>query len=61
MLRPAVRNGRRRVGTGPFQIAGFANGVLTLAANENGWQGRPFVDSVEIHVHRAIRDQWLDL
>jgi len=49
------------VGTGPFQVTGFANGVLTLAANEACWSGRPFVDSVELRVHRAVRDQWLDM
>ncbi len=40
---------------------GFTNGVLTLTANDNCWQGRPFVDAIEIRVHRSIRDQWLDL
>jgi MarR-like DNA-binding transcriptional regulator SgrR of sgrS sRNA len=49
------------IGTGPFQLNGFNNSVLTLAANDNCWQGRPFVDAVAIQVHRAIRDQWLDL
>jgi MarR-like DNA-binding transcriptional regulator SgrR of sgrS sRNA len=49
------------IGTGPFQLNGFNNGVLTLAANDNCWQGRPFVDAIEIRVHRSIRDQWLDL
>jgi peptide/nickel transport system substrate-binding protein len=49
------------IGTGAFQVAGFSNGVLTLTANENCWQGRPFLDAVEIHVQRAVRDQWLDL
>lgn len=49
------------IGTGPFQSTGFVNGILTLAANDNCWQGRPFVDAVEIQVHRSIRDQWLDL
>jgi len=49
------------VGTGPFQLTGFQNGVLMLAANQNSWQGRPFLDAVEIRVHRAIHDQWLDL
>ena len=49
------------IGTGPFQLTGFSNGVLTLAANDNCWQGRPFVDGIEIRVHRTIRDQWLDL
>jgi len=49
------------IGTGPFQLAGFINGVLTLTANESCWQGRPFVDSIEVRVHRSTRDQWLDL
>jgi len=49
------------IGTGPFQMNGFNNAVLTLSANDNCWQGRPFVDTVEIRVHRSIRDQWLDL
>jgi ABC-type transport system substrate-binding protein len=49
------------IGTGPFQLTGFNNGVLLLAANESCWQGRPFADAIEIRVHRAIREQWLDL
>ncbi len=49
------------IGTGPFQFTSFSNGVLTLAANENCWRGRPFPDAVEIRVHRSVRDQWLDL
>jgi MarR-like DNA-binding transcriptional regulator SgrR of sgrS sRNA len=49
------------IGTGPFQFLSSANGVLTLTANENCWQGRAFLDAVEIHEHRSIRDQWLDL
>ncbi len=49
------------IGTGPFLVSGFNNGVLTLAANDNCWAGRPFADVIEIRVHRAVRDQWLDL
>jgi peptide/nickel transport system substrate-binding protein len=49
------------IGTGPFQFVKFSNGVLTLAANENYWQGRPFLDAIEIHARRPVRDQWLDL
>ena len=49
------------VGTGPFRVAGFTNGALILTAYADGWQGRPFVDSVEIFQHRSPRDQWLDL
>jgi len=49
------------IGTGPFQVTGFNNGALTLTANENCWSGRPFADSIEIRVHRPVREQWLDL
>jgi peptide/nickel transport system substrate-binding protein len=49
------------IGTGPFQFAALNNGVLTLAANDNCWQGRPFVDEIAIGANRPIRDQWLDL
>lgn len=49
------------IGTGPFQVASSVNGVLSLKANEASWRGRPFVDTIEIGAHRAVRDQWLDL
>ena len=49
------------VGTGPFQFSSSANGVLRLAANDNCWSGRPFLDGIELRAHRSIRDQWLDL
>jgi MarR-like DNA-binding transcriptional regulator SgrR of sgrS sRNA len=51
------------VGTGPFRPTGEAitNGVLRLVANESCWQGRPFLDAIEITGHKSIRDQWLDL
>lgn len=58
---PDSSSDQRLLGTGPFQAAGFANNVLKLTANENCWQGRPFADAIEIRVHRAVRDQWLDL
>ncbi|WP_162601593.1 ABC transporter substrate-binding protein [Occallatibacter savannae] len=54
-------NGGTAAGTGPFQVTGFNNGVLSLAANENCWLGRPFADAIEIRVRRPVRDQWLDL
>jgi peptide/nickel transport system substrate-binding protein len=49
------------IGTGPFQFISLTNGVLTLTANESCWQGRPFIDTIEMRVHRAVHDQWLDL
>jgi peptide/nickel transport system substrate-binding protein len=48
-------------GTGPFQVASTAGDILTLTANENCWQGRPFADQIILTSHRAPRDQWLDL
>ncbi len=52
---------RNPVGTGPFKFTSNAKGVVTLAAYGDCWQGRPFVDSVEIRGHRSIANQWLDL
>lgn len=49
------------IGTGPFQFGSSSNGVLTLVASENCWQGRPFLDQIAITANRSIRDQWLDL
>ena len=49
------------IGTGPFQVTSFSNELLTLSANETCWQGRPFVDGIEIRAHRPVHDQWLDL
>jgi peptide/nickel transport system substrate-binding protein len=57
--RPSGPNGI--VGTGPFAVKGFTNGALSLVANDTCWQGRPFVDAINLQVHRSIRDQWLDL
>jgi peptide/nickel transport system substrate-binding protein len=48
-------------GTGPFRFMSNTNGVLSLAAVEDAWQGRPFLDAVEISGRRSIRTQWLDL
>ena len=50
------------IGTGPFRVAEFQPGrKLTLAANEDCWAGRPFVDSVEIDLGRSLRDQSIAL
>lgn len=48
------------IGTGPFRVTGFANGVLSLAANDDCWSGRPFADTVEVRTRRTVHDQWLD-
>ncbi len=36
------------IGTGPFHFIHIANGSVSLAANEESWQGRPFLDTIEI-------------
>ena len=35
-------------GTGPFRFVSHTSDVLMLAAVDDAWQGRPFVDAVEI-------------
>jgi peptide/nickel transport system substrate-binding protein len=50
------------VGTGPFRASTWEAGKrLVLAANNDYWGGRPFLDSIEITMGRAQRDQALDL
>ena len=48
------------VGTGPFRFAAHSNGIVFLSANDDSWQGRPFLDAVEIYEDRPIRAQWQD-
>jgi ABC-type transport system substrate-binding protein len=46
------------VGTGPFLVADWKPGrMLRLAANEESWAGRPFVNAIEIEFGKSLRDQ----
>lgn len=46
------------VGTGPFRIEQSQTGQhLTLAANDDYWDGRPFLDTIEVEVGKSVRDQ----
>jgi Bacterial extracellular solute-binding proteins, family 5 Middle len=50
------------IGTGPFLVAEWQPGkLLKLAANEESWAGRPFVDAVEIEFGKSLRDQAIAL
>jgi ABC-type transport system substrate-binding protein len=50
------------IGTGPFLVAEWQpQQLLKLAANEESWEGRPFVDAVEIEFGKALRDQAIAL
>jgi ABC-type transport system substrate-binding protein len=45
-------------GTGPFQVADWQPGKkLSLAAWEDCWRGRPFLDAIEIEMGKSFRDQ----
>ena len=45
-------------GTGPFHVADWQPGKkLSLAAEENCWRGRPFLDAVEIEMGKSFREQ----
>ncbi len=49
------------IGTGPFRIANWQPGARAVfSAFEQYWEGRPFVDSIEIEMGRLPRDQQLD-
>jgi peptide/nickel transport system substrate-binding protein len=50
------------IGTGPFHVVDWQPGKkLTLAAEENYWRGRPFLDAVEIEMGKSFRDQMMEL
>jgi peptide/nickel transport system substrate-binding protein len=50
------------VGTGPFYIADWQPGrKLSLAAEENYWQGRPFLDAIEVEMGGNSHDQLIAL
>ena len=52
----------RPTGTGPFRIVEWQTGAkLTLAANEDYWGGRPFLDLIEIEMGKSFRDQFTTL
>ncbi|HTT25143.1 MAG TPA: ABC transporter substrate-binding protein [Candidatus Sulfotelmatobacter sp.] len=53
------RDGEQKLsGTGTFHIVEWQPGKqLTLAAQEDCWRGRPFLDAVEIEFGRSFRDQ----
>jgi peptide/nickel transport system substrate-binding protein len=53
---------RLPLGTGAFLVAEWQPGkLLKLAANEESWAGRPFVDAVEIEFGKSLRDQAIAL
>src|SRR5262249_5935182 len=53
-----AKRDRQIQGTGPFSVSQWQPGKsITLTANEEFWQGRPFLDGIEIEMGRSLRDQ----
>ncbi|MGI9104307.1 MAG: ABC transporter substrate-binding protein [Terriglobales bacterium] len=58
----ALRADDKLIGSGPFRVSEFQPGRrITLAALEESWHGRPFMDAIEIQFGRTTRDQAMDL
>ena len=59
----AKRNSDNKpAGTGPFHIVDWQPGKkLILGAEEGYWNGRPFLDSIEIEMGKGYRDQMMAL
>jgi peptide/nickel transport system substrate-binding protein len=50
------------IGTGAFRVTEWQPGkLLKLAANEESWSGRPFLDAVEVQFGKSLRDQAIAL
>lgn len=49
------------LGTGPFRIKDSNGNTIRLEANDDCWQGRSFVDAIEMDARRPMREQWMDL
>jgi peptide/nickel transport system substrate-binding protein len=53
---------QKTLGTGPFQLVRLdPDQRVILAANEQHWAGRPFLDGVTIEMGRTFKDQLTDL
>lgn len=49
------------LGTGPFRVKDSNGNLVRVEANDDCWQGRPFVDAIEIEARRPDREQWMDV
>jgi peptide/nickel transport system substrate-binding protein len=56
-----LRGEGKLLGIGPFRVSDFQPGRrLTLAAVEDSWHARPFIDAIDIQLNRGLREQMLD-
>jgi peptide/nickel transport system substrate-binding protein len=55
-------SGSAITGTGPFQVSAWQPGKqLVLKANDDYWDARPYLDSIEITLGSSLHDQMVDL
>ena len=59
IARRAARGGL--AGTGTFKVTSSDGKRMALAANDDYWGGRPYLDGIEIQLERPIQQQMLDL
>jgi MarR-like DNA-binding transcriptional regulator SgrR of sgrS sRNA len=58
----AAADDGRWIGSGPFRIVSFEEGqTLVLQAFDDAWQGRPFLDKIQITMNKPVADQATDL
>jgi peptide/nickel transport system substrate-binding protein len=58
----AIRAGAgSAIGSGPFRVDRVDAGVITLRAHDDYWDGRPFLDAVEVRTARSAADQVTDV
>lgn len=58
----AIRTGTgSAIGSGPFRIDRVDTGIITLRAHDDYWDGRPFLDAVEVRTARSAADQLTDV
>ncbi|HUR37223.1 MAG TPA: ABC transporter substrate-binding protein [Terriglobales bacterium] len=56
-----LRGAESAQGTGPFRVSGIQPGrQISLAANIDYFEGRPYVDGIEIQMGNSIREQLID-
>ncbi|HEY3973069.1 MAG TPA: ABC transporter substrate-binding protein [Candidatus Sulfotelmatobacter sp.] len=50
------------IGSGAFHVVDWQPGKkLSLAAEENCWNGRPFIDAIEVEMGKSLREQMTEL
>ena len=58
----AKRAGGKLMGSGPFTVSAWDAGKrLVLTARDDYWNGRAFLDSIEIEMGKSVREQMIQL